>query len=69
VRYEVLGTDGFGRSDTRSELRVFFEVSANYIAFAVLRALVDEGSLESKILADAVQQLGIDTNKPNPMYT
>jgi len=44
-------------------------VNANYIAFTVLKALVDEGSLEGKILADAVKQLGIDTNKPNPMYT
>jgi pyruvate dehydrogenase E1 component len=68
-RYEVLGTDGFGRSDSRSELRVFFEVNANYIAFAVLRALVDEGALESKILPGAIEQLSIDINKPNPMYT
>lgn len=68
ARYEVLGTDGFGRSDTRSELRIFFEVNANYIAFATLKALVDEGSLDTKILADAIKQLDIDTNKPNPMY-
>ena len=69
ARYEVLGTDGFGRSDSRQELRVFFEVNANFIAFTVLRALVDEGSLESNILADAIKQLNIDTSKPNPMYT
>jgi pyruvate dehydrogenase E1 component len=69
ARYEVLGTDGFGRSDSRSELRIFFEVNANYIAFAALKALVDEGTLKGKILADAVQQLGIDANKPNPMYS
>jgi len=66
--YEVLGTDGFGRSDSRKELRIFFEISANYIAFAALKALVDIGALEGKILAGAIQQLEIDTNKSNPMY-
>jgi len=67
-RYEVLGTDGFGRSDSRQELRIFFEVSANYIAFAALKGLVDEGLLEKTVLADAIKQLSIDTTKSNPMY-
>ena len=44
--YTVLGTDGFGRSDTRSKLREFFEVSRNYIVIAALKALADEGRLE-----------------------
>ena len=68
ARYEVLGTDGFGRSDSRKELRIFFEVNANYIAFVTLKALVDEGSLDAKILTDASKKLDIELKKPNPMY-
>ena len=57
-RYVTLGTDGFGRSDTRAGLRDFFEVDAQAIAFAALRALHDEGSLDSRALAAAAAVLG-----------
>jgi pyruvate dehydrogenase E1 component len=57
-RYVTLGTDGFGRSDTRAGLRDFFEVDAPAIAFAALRALHDEGSLDSTALASAAAVLG-----------
>jgi pyruvate dehydrogenase E1 component len=67
--YEVLGTDGFGRSDSRKELRYFFEVNADYIVFVTLKALVDDGLLDSKIIKSAIKKLNIDVNKSNPMYT
>ena len=69
MRYEVLGTDGFGRSDSRQELRYFFEVNANYITYATLSTLVDEGSLDAKILNKASKKLKIDADKSNPMHT
>jgi pyruvate dehydrogenase E1 component len=67
--YEVLGTDGFGRSDSRKELRYFFEVNSNYIVFVTLRALVDDGVLDPKTIKSAIKKLNIDVNKSNPMYT
>ena len=69
LRYEVLGTDGFGRSDSRKELRYFFEVNANYIVFTSLKALVDDGLLDAKTIKRAIKKLNIDVNKSNPMYT
>ncbi|HIM58366.1 MAG TPA: pyruvate dehydrogenase (acetyl-transferring), homodimeric type [Gammaproteobacteria bacterium] len=66
-RYEVLGTDGFGRSDSRAALRDFFEVDANYITLAALKALVDEGEMDKSVVAQAIEKYGINTNKPNPM--
>ena len=69
MRYEVLGTDGFGRSDSRKELRYFFEVNADYITYATLSTLVDEGSLDAKILTKAAKKLNIDSGKSNPMHT
>ena len=69
MRYEVLGTDGFGRSDSRKELRYFFEVNADYITYATLSTLVDEGSLDAKILTKAAEKLNIDSGKSNPMHT
>ena len=66
-RYEVLGTDGFGRSDSRAALREFFEVDAKYVTLASLKALVDEGELDKSIIAQAIEKYGINTNKPNPM--
>ncbi len=66
-RYEVLGTDGFGRSDSREALRDFFEVDANYVILAALKALVDEGEMDAAVVAQAVKKYGIDINKPNPM--
>ncbi|HKP57837.1 MAG TPA: pyruvate dehydrogenase (acetyl-transferring), homodimeric type [Polyangiales bacterium] len=65
--YYVLGTDGFGRSDTREGLRRFFEVDRQQIAFAALRALVDGGELSRDVLKAAQKKYGIDPKKPSPM--
>ncbi len=67
AKYEVLGTDGFGRSDSRQALRDFFEVDANYVTVAALRALVDEGEFDISVVADAIKKYGLDVNKSNPM--
>jgi len=69
AHYEVLGTDGYGRSDSRQELRYFFEINANYITYVVLKALVDDGILNSKTLKSATKKLKIDKKKSDPMYT
>jgi pyruvate dehydrogenase E1 component len=66
-RYVTLGTDGYGRSDARAALRDFFEVDRRYVALAALKALVDEGSLEPAVAAGAIEKLGIDPAKPNPV--
>jgi pyruvate dehydrogenase E1 component len=65
-RYAVLGTDGFGRSDYRRNLRRFFEVDRYYVAVAALRALADEGTVPAQTVADAIGKYGIDPDKPNP---
>ena len=65
-RYVSLGTDGFGRSDSRAALRRHFEVDRNYIAVAALKALADEGKLEAAAVTAAMQALGIDPAKPVP---
>jgi pyruvate dehydrogenase E1 component len=59
-RYVTLGTDGFGRSDTREALRRFFEIDAEHIALAALVALYREGQLEKGPLGEAIQALGLD---------
>jgi pyruvate dehydrogenase E1 component len=66
-RFVVLGTDGFGRSDTREKLRHFFEVDRYWVTVAALNALADEGTIERKVVADALAKYGLDPNKPNPM--
>jgi pyruvate dehydrogenase E1 component len=66
-RYAVLGTDGFGRSDSRAELRRFFEVDRHYVAIATLKALADDGKVEAKVVSQAMQSFGIDAEKPNPL--
>ncbi len=65
--YTVLGTDGFGRSDTRSALRQFFEVDSNSIAYASLKALYDEKTIELSVLQKAMKELKINSNKENPV--
>jgi pyruvate dehydrogenase E1 component len=65
--YKVLGTDGFGRSDTRVALREFFEVDRHYITIAALKSLAEDGVLDKKVVAQAVAKYGIDPNKPNPV--
>ena len=66
-RYRVLGTDGFGRSDSRENLRRFFEVNRHYVTIAALRALAEDGAIKLQVVADAIQKYGIDPNKPNPV--
>ena len=66
-RYAVLGTDGFGRSDSRAELRRFFEVDRNYVTVAALKALADEGKVDKATVIKAMQAFGIDPEKPNPL--
>jgi len=65
-RYVVLGTDGFGRSDTREKLRQFFEVDRHYIAVAALKALADDGLLPVAKAAEAIKKYGLDADKPAP---
>jgi pyruvate dehydrogenase E1 component len=65
-RYLVLGTDGFGRSDTREKLRRFFEVDRHHVAVAALRSLADEGTLPAGKVAEAIEKYGIDPKKPAP---
>jgi pyruvate dehydrogenase E1 component len=60
ARYITLGTDGFGRSDTRAALRKFFEVDKHYIVLAALQALADEGSIERNTVAMAIERYDID---------
>jgi pyruvate dehydrogenase E1 component len=65
-RYVTLGTDGFGRSDTRERLRHFFEVDRRWVTVAALKALADDGTIERSKVAEAIARYGIDVNKPNP---
>ena len=65
-RYVVLGTDGFGRSDTREKLRRFFEVDRHYITVAALKALADNGTLPAAKAAEAIAKYGIDAAKAAP---
>ncbi|MEO7336448.1 MAG: pyruvate dehydrogenase (acetyl-transferring), homodimeric type, partial [Caldimonas sp.] len=65
-RYRVLGTDGFGRSDSRDNLRRFFEVNRYYVTVAALRALADDGAIKLQVVADALKKYEIDVDRPNP---
>jgi pyruvate dehydrogenase E1 component len=65
-RYHVLGTDGFGRSDTREKLRHFFEVDRHFVTVAALKALADEGAVKPALVAQAIAKYGIDPAKPAP---
>ena len=67
MSYTVLGTDGFGRSDTRANLRRFFEVDRYYIAHAAIAALAKEGKMTAKDVARAIKQYKIDPEKANPV--
>ena len=66
-RYKVLGTDGFGRSDTREKLRHFFEVDRHYVTIATLQALAEDGKISAETVAQAIKKFGIDPDKPNPV--
>ena len=63
----VLGTDGFGRSDTRTQLRHFFEVNRYFVVIAALKALADEGAIKVDVVAKAIKDFDIDPNKVDPM--
>jgi pyruvate dehydrogenase E1 component len=65
-RYTVLGTDGFGRSDTRERLRHFFEVDRHFIAAAALSSLAQENVIDVSVVKDAIDKFGIDPEKPDP---
>ncbi|WP_043367453.1 pyruvate dehydrogenase (acetyl-transferring), homodimeric type [Cupriavidus sp. WS] len=67
-RYVVLGTDGFGRSDTRAALRHFFEVDRHWVVIAALKALADDGKIPSTHVSEAIRKYGIDPEKPNPLH-
>ncbi|MDP1898738.1 MAG: pyruvate dehydrogenase (acetyl-transferring), homodimeric type, partial [Sulfurimicrobium sp.] len=67
ANYVTLGTDGFGRSDSREKLRRFFEVDRYYVVVAALKALADEGGLPAAKVSEAMKKYGIDPDKPNPV--
>lgn len=67
ARYTVLGTDGFGRSDTRAQLRHHFEVDRYFIVLATLKTLVDEGVIEASAVVKAAKKFGINPDKQDPM--
>ncbi len=65
-RYVSLGTDGFGRSDTRAALRGFFETDADHVVVAALSALAADGSIDHEVVARAIHDCGIDPDAPDP---
>jgi pyruvate dehydrogenase E1 component len=66
-RFHALGTDGFGRSDTRAQLRAHFEVDRRWVAIAALKALADDGTIGADKVAAAIKKYGIDPAKPSPV--
>ena len=66
-RFVTLGTDGYGRSDCRAALREHFEVDKRYIAVTALKALADDGVLDQKTVAQAIEKYGIDPERPDPV--
>ncbi len=66
--YKVLGTDGFGRSDSRENLRRHFEVNAGYVVVAALSELAKRGDVEKSVVVEAIKKFNIDTEKTNPLY-
>ncbi len=64
----VLGTDGFGRSDSREALRHFFEVDRHFVTIAALKALADQGAIKASVVSKAIKTFGIDPEKTNPLF-
>jgi pyruvate dehydrogenase E1 component len=64
----TLGTDGFGRSDTRQRLRRFFEIDAESVTIATLYALAQKGMMPKELVAQAIRDLGVDPEKPFPEF-
>jgi len=65
--YKVLGTDGYGRSDSRPKLRSFFEVDRHYVTVAALAALAEGGEIKATVVSEAIGKYGLDPEKPNPV--
>jgi pyruvate dehydrogenase E1 component len=65
-KYVTLGTDGYGRSDTREALRDFFEVDRHHVTIAALKALADEGTIDRKLVAQAIKKYNIAIDRPSP---
>ena len=65
--YHVLGTDGFGRSDTREQLRAFFEVNSAYVVVEALKALADAGTIDKDLVSRAIDTYGLDSEKTYPV--
>ena len=65
--YTVLGTEGFGRSDSRQKLRHFFEVDRHFVTIAALKSLADQGKIKADVVSKAIKQFGIDPDKADPM--
>jgi pyruvate dehydrogenase E1 component len=68
TEYRCLGTDGFGRSDSRANLRTHFEVNAAYVVVAALFELANRGDIKRSVVSDAIKHFNIDTEKLNPLY-
>jgi len=68
-RLAALGTDGFGRSEGRASLREFFEVDSRFITLATLHELFADGKIEKSVVDKAIRDLGINTEKPNPVIS
>jgi len=66
-RFVALGTDGYGRSDSREALRSFFEVDRYYIVITALTELANAKKIDASILTKAIKKYKLDNNKPNPM--
>ena len=66
-RLTILGTDGYGRSDSREQLRRFFEIDRFHIVVNALKGLADEGTLDVSLVAEAAKKYGLDLDRPNPM--
>jgi pyruvate dehydrogenase E1 component len=66
--YRVLGTDGFGRSDSREKLRHFFEVNSSFVTVAALHELARQGEIEIKVVTDAIKKFKLDPEKLNPLF-
>jgi pyruvate dehydrogenase E1 component len=66
--YKVLGTDGFGRSDSREKLRHFFEVNRYFVVLAALKSLSDEGKIDISVVEQVIIDFDLDTDKVNPLY-
>ena len=65
--YKVLGTDGFGRSDTREKLRDFFEIDRRYVVVTALNALREQNKLDASVVSDAINKYGLDPDKTDPV--